>query len=311
MSVALEPAARVTVQPLSGFTGAEITGIDLREPLDDAAVAGIQDALNKWKVVFFRDQHLTHGQHVAFARRFGKPTVAHPYDAHSPHGHPEVRTISSATTTGRRGETWHTDLTGVLNPPSGSVLRAQQLPPYGGDTIFCNLAAAYRGLSEPVRRLADQLSAQHRFGGRDGFSTGQNSVYSRKVAANPSVTEHPVVRVHPLTGERVLFVNPTFTTHIVGVSREESEHLLALLYTEILRPEYSARFRWTPGSVAFWDNRATVHAGPAPFEFEHLGVERIMYRITLEGEVPVGVDGRVSRAIEGGRFEALAGAAAA
>lgn len=295
----------IDVQPLAGFIGAEIHGVDLKQALSPEQIADIRGALLRWKVVFFRDQHLDHEQHLRFARYFGNPTLAHPYDAHPPEGYPQIRTISSRTKTGRRGERWHTDLTGVLNPPTAAILRAGQLPPYGGDTVFTNLAAAYEGLSAPVKQLADALWARHQFGGRDSWAIGENSVYSDKVRANPSITDHPVVRVHPETGERVLFVNPTFTAKILDVSPEESAHLLDLLFTELTRPEYTVRFRWSPGSVAFWDNRASAHAGPAPFEFDHLGVERVMYRVTLEGDVPSGVDGQRSRAIAGGEFKGL------
>lgn len=147
-STVLDPV-RLDVRPLSVFTGAEIHGEDLRQALDDDIVAQIRAALNTWKVVFFRDQFLDHAQHLAFAKRFGKPTAAHPYDAHPPEGYPQIRTISSRSTTGRRGDRWHTDVTGVINPPAASILRAGQVPTYGGDTVFTNLAIAYEHLSTP------------------------------------------------------------------------------------------------------------------------------------------------------------------
>jgi taurine dioxygenase len=295
---------RLDVRPLTVFTGAEIHGVDLRRPLDDEEVGQIQAALNRWKVVFFRDQRIDHAQHLAFARRFGKPTAAHPYDAHPPEGFPQIRTISSTSTTGRRGDRWHTDVTGVINPPAASILRAGQVPAYGGDTIFTNLVAAYRHLSAPLKPLVDTLWARHQFGGatRDYEN---DSVYARKVQASPSVSEHPVVRVHPVTGERALFVNPGFTTRIVGLNESESRHLLDLLFDEITRPEYTVRFKWEPGSIAFWDNRATAHQGPG--DFAYLDVERVLYRVTLEGEVPVGVSGDSSRRIAGEPFFAFDG----
>ena len=294
---------RLDVRPLSVFTGAEILGVDLTQPLTQDEVDEIKAALLRWKVIFFRDQHIDHAQHLAFARRFGRPTSAHPYDANPPEGYPQIRTISSASTTGRRGERWHTDVTGVVNPPAGSILRAgRQVPAFGGDTLFTNLVAAYEHLSPALRALADGLWARHQFGGFNGDFDNQ-TVYAQRVQASPLVSEHPVVRVLPETGERALFVNPGFTRRIKDVNEEESRHLLNLFFEEITRPEYTVRFRWQPGSIAFWDNRATAHQGPG--DFAYLDVERVLYRITLEGDVPVGVDGRHSNAVLGKPFSAF------
>lgn len=290
---------RIDVRPLSVFTGAEIHGVDLREPLEEEEVAQIRAALHRWKVVFFRDQHLTHAQHVAFAERFGEPTPAHPYDAHPPAGYPQIRTISSKSTTGRRGDRWHTDVTGVINPPAASILRAGSVPAYGGDTIFTNLVAAYDHLSPPLKPLVDALWARHQFGGQTS-DYDNDSVYATKVKANPSVADHPVVRVHPETGERALFVNPAFTRRIKDLNESESSHLLDLLFDEITRPEYTVRFKWAPGSIAFWDNRATAHQGPG--DFAYLDVERVLYRITLEGDVPVNAKGERSKLVAGQPF---------
>jgi len=303
MTVATLISSRLTVRPLSVFTGAEIHGVDLREPLSEADVVQIRHALLKWKVIFFRDQQIDHAQHLAFAQRFGKPTAAHPYDGNPPQGYPQIRTISSDSTSGRRGERWHTDVTGVINPPLASILRAGQVPEYGGDTLFTNLVAAYQHLSAPVKALADSLWARHQFGGyHNDFDNA--TVYAKAVRANPNASDHPVVRVHPETGERVLFVNPGFTKRINGVTEEESRHLLDLFFTEITRPEYTVRFKWSPGSIAFWDNRATAHQGPG--DFAYLDVERVLYRITLEGDVPVGLNGQSSRLVAGEAFKALA-----
>ncbi|MEN5343203.1 TauD/TfdA family dioxygenase [Achromobacter mucicolens] len=298
---AVSPAL-LDIRPLSVFTGAEIHGVDLREPLTPALVAAIRAALDRWKVVFFRDQHIDHAQHLDFARHFGQPTSAHPYDANPPEGYPQIRTISSASTSGRRGERWHTDVTGVVNPPSASILRAgDQVPPYGGDTLFTNLVAAYRHLSPALQALADGLWARHQFGGYNGDFDNE-TVYAQRVRAEPRVADHPVVRVLPETGERALFVNPGFTRRILGLSEVESRHVLNLFFEAITQPEYVARFRWAPGSIAFWDNRATAHQGPG--DFAYLDRERVLYRITLAGDVPVGVDGRESVAVAGGRFAA-------
>lgn len=294
---------RLDIRPLSVFTGAEIHGVDLTLPLSAGEIGEIKAALLRWKVVFFRGQHIDHAQHLAFAQAFGRPTSAHPYDANPPEGYPQIRTISSTSKTGRRGERWHTDVTGVVNPPAGSILRAgRQVPAYGGDTVFTNLVAAYEHLSPALRALADTLWARHQFGGYNGDFDNQ-TVYAQRVQASPLVSEHPVVRVLPETGERALFVNPGFTRRIKDVNEEESRHLLNLFFEEITRPEYTVRFRWEPGSIAFWDNRATAHQGPA--DFAYLDVERVLYRITLEGDVPVGVDGRHSNAVLGKPFSAF------
>ncbi len=294
---------RIEIKPLSVFTGAEIHGVDLTQALQPDEVEQIRAALWRWKVVFFRDQHIDHAQHLRLAQYFGKPTSAHPYDPNPPPGFPQIRTISSTSKTGRRGERWHTDVTGAVNPPAASILRAgYELPEYGGDTIFTNLVAAYEHLSPALRHLADGLWARHQFGGFNGDFENQ-TVYAQRVKANPLVSDHPVVRVLPETGERALFLNPGFTRRINDVSEDESRHLLALFFEEIVRPEYTVRFRWQPGSIAFWDNRATAHQGPG--DFAYLDAERVLYRITLEGDVPVGVDGRESVAVLGERFGAL------
>lgn len=169
----------------------------------------------------------------------------------------------------------------------------------GGDTSWTNLAAAYANLPDSLRELVDGLRAEHRFGGRRPlWKSGSN--YGRKTQDNPLVTEHPVVRVHPVTGERVLFVNPGFTSRIVGFSPKQSDALLDLLFAEVTDPAYTVRFRWFDGSVAIWDNRATAHL--APSDVNHLDITRVLYRTTIEGDVPVGVDGRESTPLSGNKF---------
>jgi alpha-ketoglutarate-dependent sulfate ester dioxygenase len=173
------------------------------------------------------------------------------------------------------------------------------VPEIGGDTTWTNLVAAYEGLSEPLRVLAGGLKAEHRFNARQRFRENDNP-YVRRVAANPQVSIHPVVRVHPETGERALFVSPGFTSHLIGLSQRESDKLLELFFEQIARPAYTVRFRWTPGDVAFWDNRATAHLGPQ--DLDDYDVERVLYRTTLVGDVPVGVDGFTSQLVEGQPF---------
>jgi taurine dioxygenase len=192
-------------------------------------------------------------------------------------------------------------VTPVINPPFGSILRADVVPTYGGDTLWTNLVAAYEGLSAPLRQLADGLPAVHRYRVPDGLETVADE-YRARIDSNPLVTEHPVVRVHPETGERALYVSPVFTSHIVGFSPRESQRVLELFFEEIARPEYTVRFRWEPGSIAFWDNRATAHL--APKDIDHLDFERRLYRVTLVGDIPVGPDGKPSRSLQGGTFAA-------
>lgn len=301
------------VRPLAAKIGAEIQGVDLSRPLGPATVDAIRSALRRWRVVFFRDQHLDHAAQIAFGRQFGELTYAHPHDDHPPEGHPEIYTVDP-----RRFEAqydpdqvrnlrrrysytngWHTDVTPAVNPPAGSILRADVVPEYGGDTTFTNLVAAYEGLSAPVRRLVEGLRAEHLY---QPVFPGGNSLYGDRIETNRLVAHHPVVRVHPETGEKVLFVNPVFTRHIVGLTPPESRAILDLLFEQISRPAYTVRFRWAPGSVAFWDNRATAHLGPQDLYDADDGVERVLHRITLIGDVPVGPDGRESELIEGVPF---------
>jgi len=296
------------VRPVAGHIGAEIAGIDLSTPLDEATIAEVRSALLTWKVVFFRGQSIGHAEQIAFARRFGKLTPAHPFEDSPPDGFPEILPIDSRryqTKFGQKQATydngWHTDITALVNPPAASILRAEIVPPYGGDTAWTNLVAAYEGLPAPLRQLADQLRAKHSFGGLGSAAKGGS--YGERIAANPLVAIHPLVRVHPETGERALFVSPSFTgydSEIIGFSKRQSQRVLELFYEQIARPEYTVRFRWAPGDIAFWDNRATAHLGPN--DLGHLDYDRVLYRVTLEGDVPVGPDGQRSELVEGQPF---------
>ncbi|TCK22166.1 TauD/TfdA dioxygenase family protein [Pseudonocardia endophytica] len=313
MTVAPERTG-VDVAPVAGHIGAEITGVDLTRPLTDEAGARITEALHRHKVIFFRDQELDHAAQIAFGRHFGELTYAHPHDDAPPEGHPEIFTIdperyarrygNDPAATNRRKYSyvagWHTDVTAAVNPPAVSVLRAEVVPEIGGDTTWTNLVAAYQGLSAPVRAFVDGLRAEHRYGG-DRKPTGDNG-YAKRVNDNLLVAHHPVVRVHPVTGERALFVNPGFTSHVLDVEPRESRAILDLLYAEITRPEYTVRFRWRPGSLAVWDNRATAHLAPA--DLDHLDVRRTLHRVTVIGDRPVGPDGRESELVSGRPFTA-------
>jgi alpha-ketoglutarate-dependent taurine dioxygenase len=228
---------RLQVTPLSGWTGALITGVDLSSPLSPDEVTGIRDALHRWKVVFFRDQTLDHAAHIAFGAQFGDVTPGHPYEGDSaPAGFPQIHTVSPAAYDHRygtryrkklspNGPQWHADVTPLINPPSHSILRAETVPPYGGDTQFVNVAAVYQGLAPSVREFIDGLRAEHRFGAT--FSADRsNEKIGDLVRTNPLASIHPVVRVHPETGERVVYVNPSVTREIVDLSPRESRHIL-------------------------------------------------------------------------------------
>jgi len=292
------------VRPMSGHIGAEIHGVDLRE-LPPEAVTAIRSTLLEWKVVFFRNQPLTQDEHLAFARAFGEPLPGHPTLLPAFPDHPEILLLDNqAGGAGGGNKTggpmiesrWHTDVTFMPEPPMGSILRGVVVPPYGGDTQWTNLVTAYDELSLEVRSFIDGLHAVHH---NDlpilrGEMSGE---LAQQFAARPLRSVHPVVRVHPETGEKALFVSPNFTSHIVELSRKEGGHVLAMLYEQLANPAYTCRFRWEPDSVAFWDNRATAHLVPTDVP---KGMHRSMQRITIAGEVPLGADGSRSYALVGG-----------
>jgi taurine dioxygenase len=258
-----------------GF-GAEVRGIDLATA-SDAEVAAVRRALTEHKVLFFSGQDLDPASH---------PVVPGLDEAHT-----EIYALDSADN--GFADVWHTDVTFVRRPPLGSILRAVTLPPTGGDTNWADLELAYRSLSEPVRELADRLTAVHDGTREFGYYLaqrrgGEGSFWDGERYRSLEPVEHPVVRVHPETGRRSLFVNPGFTSHIVGVSDAESRHLLDLFYAHITKPEHIVRHRWQVGDVAMWDNRATAHYANRDYG----DARRVMHRVTLRGDEPVGVTGR-------------------
>lgn len=285
------------VLPLSKFTGAEIRGIDLASELDDDTVRAIRAALLRWKVVFFRGQHLDPDTHVALGARFGQVTRAHPtLPARFPE-RPEILVIEKDPKGDAPGGSaidhrWHSDVTYVASPPMGSILRAVQVPPYGADTEWTNLAAAYASLSEPLRSMIDGFTAVHE--NVLHLVRGEPTALMKAFMATRLNAIHPVVSVHPETGERILYVNPDYTSHIVELSRRESHHVLACLFEHLTSREFTVRFKWETGDVAFWDNRSTAHVAPNDVPE---GYHRQMQRITLEGAPTVGLDGRTSYAI--------------
>ena len=258
--------------------------------------------------MFFRDQFIGHDDHLRFARAFGAPTPAHPlFDAIADPDYPTIYPVFRDRFKARYGSSRGYDQGGLARRRHGRGEPAGGINPAGrGDPALrrrhpvSNTVAAYEGLSAPLRKLADGLRAVHRFSPPDGATATED--YQRRVHRRPLVTEHPVVRVHPETGEKALYVNPGFTSHIVDVSPHESRRLLGLFYDELARPEYTVRFKWEPGSVAFWDNRAAVHLAPTDLTLDH---DRRLYRVTLVGDVPIGPDGRPSVALDGDPFDAL------
>jgi len=274
--------SRIEVVPTGPAVGAEILGLDLAVPLEEAEVATIRETLFDRGVVFFRDQQIRPEQHVAFAERFApininrffKPVAGHPQIA-------EVRKEPEQTK--NIGGGWHTDHSYDQVPALGSILLARELPEQGGDTLFASMVAAWEGLSEGMRATLSTMravhSSRHVFGaGAQREQQGDGRLGNSAAATQDAV--HPVGLKHPRSGKTALYVNPGFTTRFEGWTEEESRPLLDYLYRHAQRPEYQMRFQWRPGSIAFWDNRATWHLAVNDYH----GERRLMHRITLEGE---------------------------
>ena len=294
--------SNITITPSTLHIGAEVSGVDLRQPLSSADAKAIYQAFLDWKVIFFRDQPLDHAQHVAFARSLGDPTIGHAVFGHV-EDYPEVYSVAkhrtaqthSAARMQRAWTGWHTDITAAINPPKASILRGVTIPPYGGDTFWTNLNAAYEGLSETMRGIVDGLRGIHRF--QPPAGAAKHNAYDDSVKRRELETEHPLVTVHPETGQRQLFVSPSFLKSIVGMHPRESQQILEMLWEHAVRPEYTVRFKWNAGDMAIWDNRSTSHL--APSDIFQSDFDRQLYRITLVGETPVGVDGQPSKSIKG------------
>ena len=269
--------------PLGPAFGAEVTGIDVARASDDE-LAELRSALVTHKVLFLRDQFIDAATQIEFGRRIGELTIGHP--VHDSGDVPdEVYAIDSQDN--GFADVWHTDVTFMPRPPLGSILRPVVLPPNGGDTSWADSQLAYDSLSEPVRRLADQLTAVHDGNREFGYylaQRGKGNLWEGEQVTRLTPVEHPVVRVHPESGRRGLFVNPGFTSHIVGVSDAESRGLLDLLYAHLTKPEHIVRHRWRLGDLVLWDNRSTAHYANRDYGGRH----RVMHRITLRGDVPVG-----------------------
>ncbi|MQU62392.1 taurine dioxygenase [Pseudomonas sp. FSL R10-1350] len=274
----------LTVTPISSALGAEIDGVDLTRPLSLEQRDAIEQALLQHQVIFFKNQVITPQQQARFAANFGDLHI-HPIYPNVPE-QPEVLVLDTAVTDVRDNAVWHTDVTFLPTPALGAVLSAKQLPAFGGDTLWASGIAAFEGLSKPLQVLLDGLSATHdftksfpleRFG-----STPEDLARWEQTRKNNPPLSHPVVRTHPVSGRKSLFVNEGFTTKINELSEAESDAILKLLFAHATRPEYTIRWRWQENDVAFWDNRVTQHYAVDDYRPNR----RVMHRATILGDAP-------------------------
>jgi taurine dioxygenase len=275
------------ILPINGFIGAEVRGVDIGR-LDDGAFARLREAFARYEVLVFRDQEITLDDQMAFGARFG-PLSIHPFSPNLAEK-PEVIVLdNSADNPASRTDVWHVDETFREAPPLATMLRARVVPPAGGDTCFASMTAAYRGLSERMKRHIHGLVAQHDFKPfRSLFSgTPEHRRKLRDIEDQFPNPWHPVVAVHPETGRRVLYVNPQFTVRIRDLKDDESTALLQFLYAQASIPEYQLRVKWQVNTVVIWDNRSVQHYAPHDY-YPH---RRTMERVTITGTAPVGVTG--------------------
>lgn len=270
--------------PLSPAIGAQIDGVDLCQAIDDTTRDALRAALVTHQVLFFQNQPVTPEQHCALAQRFG-PLHIHPIYPQAP-GVPEIIVLDTHAENLPDNDNWHTDVTFIQTPPMGSLLSARQLPPHGGDTLWSSNIAAWEALSAPMQRLLDGLRAEHdmvkSFPAHRFARTAQERVtWEAACKANPPVV-HPVVRTHPESGRKGLFVSEGFTTRILELTAAESDVMLRLLIAHCARPEFTVRWRWKVGDFAFWDNRLTQHYAVA----DYLPHRRVMHRATILGDQP-------------------------
>ena len=274
----------LTITPISSALGAQIDGVDLTRPLSPQQRDAIEQALLEHQVIFFKDQSITPQQQARFAANFGDLHI-HPIYPNVPE-QPEVLVLDTAVTDVRDNAVWHTDVTFLPTPAMGAVLSAKQLPAFGGDTLWASGIAAFEGLSRPLQVLLDGLTATHdftksfpleRFG-----STPEDFLRWDQTRKNNPPLSHPVIRTHPVSGRKSLFVNEGFTTKINELSEAESEAILKLLFAHSTRPEYTIRWRWQENDVAFWDNRVTQHYAVDDYRPNR----RVMHRATILGDAP-------------------------
>jgi taurine dioxygenase len=287
-------SAQIEIRPMAGALGADLVSVDLSRPLDDATFAAIERALHEYLVIFFHGQALTPEQHLTLTRRFG-PISRSPYIKHM-EDYPDIIAVlkeADERKISTFGNAWHSDFSFLEEPPMGSVLYARETPSHGGDTLFANMYAAYEALSPGLRRVLDGLNAIHTGKPYGVGGVPQDLAVSRSIGIERNNTEadreiaHPVVRVHPATGRRALFVNSIYTTRFEGMTAAESKPLLEFLYAHATQPEFTCRLRWRAGDLAVWDNRCTMHYAVNDYD----GQRRLMHRTTIKGERPAGPSG--------------------
>ena len=277
MDQTVQTYSRIEVNPVTPRIGAEVQGVDLSQPIDEDTFGEIRRAFHAHCVLFFRDQTFDHGSQKSFGRRFGELAI-HPA-IKAPDGHPEIVPIhADANSTKIAGERWHSDVSCVEEPPLGSVLYLHTVPETGGDTLFSNMYAAYDALSDRMKTYLDGLVARH-----DGEEQYRGRYSSDDAGKSYPRADHPVVRTHPETGRKCLFVNPIFTTKILGLPRLESDAVLRMLHQHCQNEDFQVRFRWQKGSVAFWDNRCVQHLAI----WDYFPQTRSGYRVTINGDRPV------------------------
>ncbi len=281
-------ADKLHFEPMTVRLGAVVSGVDLRETLDQHVINQLSDALVKYKVLFFRGQDITREQHLAFGRRYGELEI-HPLTQHkegfkTQDIDPEIMIVESTAKTPITADEWHSDVTWRKEPSLGSILRCIVSPKVGGDTLWADMEAAYDGLDQQTKEEIEGLTAMH------DWKPFRQAMYAqpgtetlvKELKAKYPPSEHPIVRTHPVSGRKSIYVNNPFTTNIKGKSREESMELLTKLYRTASTPDYQVRFRWEPHSIAFWDNRSTQHYAVGDFFPEH----RLLERVTVSGDRP-------------------------
>lgn len=272
---------RIRPVPIAGALGAEIEGVNLAEDLSDEVIAELRAALLEHLVLFFRGQDISPQQHLAFAKRFSA-LMAYPMVS-GLEGFPDIVPVTKREhETVNFGGLWHSDTTYLNEPPMGAVLVARELPPKGGDTMWANMYMAYEALSGGMKRMLAGISAVNSSAKADVTRTREDRIREDGSEPEALVAEHPVIRTHPETGKKILYVNFGHTVRFKDMSEAESAPILDYLFRHQIRPEFTCRFYWTPGSVAFWDNRATQHN---PINDYH-GFRRVMHRVTLAGDKP-------------------------
>ncbi len=273
----------IDVLPLTGAIGAEISGVDISEPLPAETIGEIRQALLDHLVIFLRDQQITPEQQIAFVSRFGEPDI-YPF-VKGLEDYPEITPVLKLPEeTVNFGGIWHSDTVYQAQPPMGTVLYAKELPPVGGDTLFANQYQAYEALSAPLRDFLDGLTAINSAAKGSAAATRSDRVSDAGTGRQEVLeAEHPVVRTHPETGRKALYVNTGHTIRFGGMTEAESTPILEFLYQHQIKPEFCCRFVWSPGAMAFWDNRCAQHY---PVNDYH-GHTRLLHRITLKGDKPV------------------------